>query len=83
VVVVDVSPGNQRGITIARRLEATAHGPHIVLTSSADRDQFDSRLDGYQFVAKADICSDALTNPGRPRQTPSTPGGARNPPRIE
>lgn len=66
VVVVDVSPHDQRGMAIARRIASLAHGPRIVLTSSADVAQFGSRLDGYHFLAKADVCADALANLGRP-----------------
>jgi DNA-binding NarL/FixJ family response regulator len=68
LVVVDVSPHDERGMAIARRIEAMAHGPRVVLTSSADLARFESRLDGYEFVAKADICSDALTNQASPVQ---------------
>jgi len=77
LVVVDVSPDDERGLAIARRIQAIADGPRVVLTSSADLAHFESRLDGYQFVAKADICSDALTNQRAACNRVSA--GARNP----
>ncbi len=62
VVVVDVSPHDERGMAIARRIATLAHGPRIVLTSSAEVTEFGSRLAGYHFVAKADVCADALAS---------------------
>ena len=66
VVVVDVTPHDPRGIAIAHRIAAIVHGPRIVLTSSADAAQIGSGLDGYHFVAKGNICADALSRPREP-----------------
>jgi len=56
VAIVDVTPAEARGFVIADRLQALPDGPAVVLTSSADRRRFASRLDNYRFVAKADLC---------------------------
>jgi CheY-like chemotaxis protein len=56
VAVVDVTPADATGFRIADRLRALPGGPAVVLTSSADRRGFASRLDSYRFVAKADLC---------------------------
>jgi CheY-like chemotaxis protein len=56
VAIVDVTPADASGFVIADRLLALPGGPAVVLTSSADRRRFASRLDNYRFVAKADLC---------------------------
>jgi len=56
VAIVDVAPADARGFVIADRLQALPDGPAVVLTSSADRRRFASRVDHYRFVAKADLC---------------------------
>jgi CheY-like chemotaxis protein len=56
VAIVDVTPADVTGFVIAARLRALPDGPAVVLTSSADRRRFASRLDSYRFVAKADLC---------------------------
>ena len=56
VAIVDVTPADLTGFVIAARLRALPDGPAVVLTSSADRRRFASRLDSYRFVAKADLC---------------------------
>jgi CheY-like chemotaxis protein len=56
VVIVDVTPADASGFVIADRLRALPDGPAVVLTSSADRRRFASRLASYRFVAKADLC---------------------------
>jgi CheY-like chemotaxis protein len=56
VVIVDVAPADASGFVIADRLRALPGGPAVVLTSSAGRRRFASRLENYRFVAKADLC---------------------------
>ena len=56
VAIIDVTPADPSGFVIAGRLQALPDGPAVVLTSSADRRRFASRLDNYRFVAKADLC---------------------------
>ena len=56
LAIVDVTPANARGFVIADRLRALPDGPAVVLTSSAARRRFASRLAGYRFIAKADLC---------------------------
>jgi two-component system, NarL family, response regulator EvgA len=60
VVVVDVTPGNPLGIDVARRIQALPCAPRVVLTSCPERDTFGAALDGIPFVAKADVCAEAL-----------------------
>lgn len=71
VAIVDVTPTDSGGLGIARRLTALPNPPAIVLTSSTDRAQFGSALDGYAFIAKADICSQAIADAANARQQPS------------
>jgi CheY-like chemotaxis protein len=56
VAIIDVTPADARGFVIADRLRALPDGPAVVLTSSAGRNRFASRLARYPFVAKADLC---------------------------
>ena len=60
VAIIDVTPTDASGFVIADRLRALPDGPAVVLTSSADRRRFASRLDSYRFVAKADLCIQTL-----------------------
>lgn len=61
VVIVDVIPADDTGFRIARRLASLLPDPPaVMLASSADRGQFGSQLDGYRFIAKADICAQAI-----------------------
>jgi CheY-like chemotaxis protein len=60
VAIIDVTPADASGFVIADRLRALPDGPAVVLTSSADRRRFASRLDSYRFVAKADLCIQTL-----------------------
>lgn len=64
VVVIDDSAHDERGIEVARQIAAMAHAARVVLTSSADAERFASRLHGHGFLAKADVCVDALTRVG-------------------
>ena len=59
VVIVDVTPADP-GVLIAHRLQALPDAPAVVLTSSASRCQFGSRLDHHPFIAKADLCTRAI-----------------------
>jgi CheY-like chemotaxis protein len=60
VAIVDVTPVDATGFRIADLLRALPDAPTVVLTSSADKRRFASRLDSYRFVAKADLCVQAL-----------------------
>ena len=60
--IVDVTPGDERALMLARRLRALRRPPTVVLVSSASRAAFDTKLDGFPFIAKADLCtSEVLT----------------------
>jgi DNA-binding NarL/FixJ family response regulator len=70
VVIVDVTPAADTGFGIACRLRALLPAPPIViLTSSTDRIRFGAQLDGHVFIAKADICSAAITRLARSAET--------------
>jgi len=56
VAIIDVTPADATGFRIADLLRALPGAPAVVLTSSADRRRFASRLGTYRFVAKADLC---------------------------
>ena len=58
VVVVDARPGIGAGPKVAGC--AASSGCAAVLTSSARLSSFGSALDGFPFIAKADICRAAL-----------------------
>ena len=60
VAIVDVAPRADAGFDIARKLRALQSAPTVILTSSADRVLFGSELNGYPFLAKADINASAL-----------------------
>jgi DNA-binding response OmpR family regulator len=60
VAIVDVTPADPAGFLVARRLRALPGAPAIVLTSSVNRCRFGSRLNGHQFIAKADLCASAI-----------------------
>jgi CheY-like chemotaxis protein len=60
VAVVDVAPRADAGFDIARKLRALPSAPAVILTSSADRALFGPELNGYPFLAKADINAGAL-----------------------
>ena len=60
VVIIDVTPADPAGFLIARRLQALPDAPAVVLTSSASRCRFGSRLDHHPFIAKADLCARAI-----------------------
>jgi len=56
VALVDVTPERRAGFETASELRALTDPPAVVLTSSAERRRFGSRLEGQLFVAKADLC---------------------------
>jgi len=60
VVIVDVGPADDGGFGMARRLRALPSPPAVVLTSSAEPAQFGAQLNGYSYVAKADLCAQAI-----------------------
>ncbi|HEY7324563.1 MAG TPA: response regulator [Streptosporangiaceae bacterium] len=60
VVIIDVTPADDSGFRIARRLAELPDPPVVMLASSADRYQFGSRLDGHRFIAKADISAERI-----------------------
>jgi len=60
VAVVDVTPEHAAGFRVAGQLASLPDPPAVVLTSSAGRTRFGSRLDRHLFVAKADLCGDAI-----------------------
>jgi CheY-like chemotaxis protein len=62
VAIVDVTPANPAGFLTARQLRALPDAPHVVLTSSASRRRFGSRLERHPFIAKADLCARAIEN---------------------
>jgi CheY-like chemotaxis protein len=57
VVLLDAAPA---AVQTARQLRSLPCHPMIVLTSSVGRDLIDPRLAELRFVAKADICRDAI-----------------------
>jgi DNA-binding NarL/FixJ family response regulator len=59
-VIVDVTPEDERALVLARRLRALRRPPTVVLTSSASRTILDTKLDGFLFIAKADLCSSEI-----------------------
>jgi DNA-binding NarL/FixJ family response regulator len=61
VAIVDVTPAANVGFAIAHRLRALPTPTIVILTSSTDRAQFGAELNGYRFIAKADICAAAIT----------------------
>jgi CheY-like chemotaxis protein len=71
VVIVDVTPADGTGFRIARRLASLPDPPAVMLASSADRCLFGSQLDGYRFIAKADIRAEAIAVTAPARQRPA------------
>jgi DNA-binding NarL/FixJ family response regulator len=60
VAIVDVSHGNESALDLARRLRALQGAPAVVLTSSSGRSALNAKLDGFGFIAKADICAEQI-----------------------
>ena len=56
-VILDVTPEDERAFVLARRLRALRRAPPVVLTSSASPAALGTKLDGFPFIAKADLCS--------------------------
>jgi len=59
VVLIDAGPGARLRDT-AQRLRALACAPLVLLTSSAERDRLDPLIRELPFLAKADICAEAI-----------------------
>jgi DNA-binding NarL/FixJ family response regulator len=57
VVILDLAPDDDAALDLAHRLRALEGAPSILLTSSAHREAFGARLDSFNFIAKADICT--------------------------
>lgn len=69
-VIIDVTPGDHHSLQLARRLRRLPRAPTVLLTSSADRATFGSALETFPFVAKSDLCSEAIFNAIRTEDTP-------------
>jgi CheY-like chemotaxis protein len=69
VAIVDVTPATDTGFAIARALLAPPAPPTVILTSSIDRTHFGAELNGYRFIAKADIRAAAIASLARSPQT--------------
>ena len=61
VVIVDVTPGHESHAHL-RRLREVEEGPLIVLTSSVPHDDFLEQLEGFHFIAKADLCATQIVD---------------------
>jgi DNA-binding NarL/FixJ family response regulator len=57
VVILDVAPDDDAALDLAQRLRAVEGAPSVLLTSSAHPEAFGGRLDGFGFIAKADLCT--------------------------
>ena len=55
--IIDVTTEDDRALVLARRLRALLRPPTVVLTSSASPTVIGTKLDGFPFIAKADLCS--------------------------
>jgi len=58
--IVDVTPEDERALTLARRLLAIQRPPTVLLTSSTSRSVLGTMLEGFPFIAKADLCSSEI-----------------------
>jgi DNA-binding NarL/FixJ family response regulator len=65
VAIVDVAPMASAGFGIADELLALPAPPVVILTSSTGRAEFGTRLNGYWFIGKADICAAAIARLNR------------------
>jgi two-component system response regulator DesR len=61
VAIIDVTPTADTGFAIADALLALPAPPIVILTSSTGRTDFGTQLNGHRFIAKADICTAAIT----------------------
>lgn len=62
VAIIDVTPATDTGFAIARQLRELPAPPVVILTSSADRAEFGAQVNGYWFVAKADISATTIAS---------------------
>jgi DNA-binding NarL/FixJ family response regulator len=69
-VIIDVTPGDQHSLRLARRLRRLPRAPTVLLTSSADHAMIDSALEAFPFVAKSDLCAEAIFNTIHTEDTP-------------
>jgi DNA-binding NarL/FixJ family response regulator len=60
VVIADVTPAADSGLGMARTLRVLPAPPIVILTPSADRAQFGVKVNGYRFIAKADISATVI-----------------------
>ena len=58
--IVDVTPKDERALMLARRLLAIQRPPTVLLTSSTSRSVLGTMLEGFPFIAKADLCSSEI-----------------------
>ena len=58
--IVDVTPRDERALMLARWLLAIQRPPTVLLTSSSSRTVLGPMLEGFQFIAKADLCSSEI-----------------------
>ena len=83
-VLVDVTPAADTGFSIARKLRALPTPPMVILISSADRAHFGAKINGYWFIAKADISSTVIASLASTREqarpNPGTPAKRSPPP---
>jgi DNA-binding NarL/FixJ family response regulator len=84
VVLVDVTPAADTWLSIARKLRRRPTPPIVILTSSADRAHLGAKINGYRFIAKADISTAVIASLASSRDqagpNPDTPA-KRSPPR--
>ena len=59
VILIDPGRGTQFGELI-RRLRALEPKPLVVVTSSAERERLDPSVRRLPFLAKADVCAEAM-----------------------
>jgi two-component system, chemotaxis family, chemotaxis protein CheY len=76
-VIVDVTPEADTGFGITRLLCGLPAPPVVILTSSADREQFGAKINSCRFIAKADITATAIASLANTREqagpNPDTP----------
>lgn len=57
IAIVDIGPDAPQALALARSLGRLSSSPTVVLASTRD---LDGGVDGYAFLAKADICARRL-----------------------
>jgi DNA-binding NarL/FixJ family response regulator len=61
-VILDVTPDDDTALGLGRRLRELENGPTVLLTSSADPAAFGTRLGGFCFISKTDLCTSEIRN---------------------